>query len=169
MAERSLGVSFHVSPLTPYAIPMPSSGSTSLVNSHGTALNPAVTAGGATNWINPGTSNWFNSRNWSNGVPTSTSVVVVADGGTAQIQPTPSPTVPPGTKPAKRITTGSARPNLTKTPVTAQVGSLTIVSINDPGGTVIENKGILDNFQSETIPDNVMLKSLNGIGAEEQH
>ena len=166
MAERSLGVSFHVSPLTPYAIPMPSSGSTNLVNSHGTALNPAVTAGGATNWINPGTSNWFNSRNWSNGVPTSTSVVVVADGGTAQIQPTPSPTVPPGTKPAKRITTGSARPNLTKTPVTAQVGSLTIGSINGPGGTVIENKGILDIFQSLTVQANGTLKSLTGIAAK---
>ena len=45
MAERPLGQSFHISPLTPYAIPMPSSGSTNLVNSHGTALHPAVTAG----------------------------------------------------------------------------------------------------------------------------
>src|SRR6202011_4132337 len=47
LAERRLGQSFHISPLTPYAIPMPSSGSTNLVNSHGTALHPAVTAGGA--------------------------------------------------------------------------------------------------------------------------
>ncbi len=115
LAERPFGQSFHISPLTPYALPQPSLGSTNLVNSHGTALPLAVTAGAATNWSNPGTSNWFNSRNWSNGVPTSTSAVVVANGGTAQIQPTPSPTVPPGTKPAKRITTGSATPNLTKT------------------------------------------------------
>jgi outer membrane autotransporter protein len=168
MAERSSGVSFHISPLTPYAIPMPSSGSTNLVNSHGTALNPTITAGAATNWINPGISNWFNSGNWSNGVPISTSVVVVADGGTAQIQPTPSPTIPPGTKRARRITTGSATPNLTKR-VTAQVGSITIGSINGPGGTVIENKGILDVFQSLTVQANGTLKSLTGTAANVLH
>jgi uncharacterized protein with beta-barrel porin domain len=168
-AERSSGVSFHFSPLAPYAIPIPSSGSTNLVNSHGTALPVAVTAGAATNWSNPGTSNWFNSRNWSNGVPTSTSAVVVANGGTAKIQPTPSPTVPPGTKPAKRITTGSATPNLTKTRVTAQVGSLTIGSINGPGGTVIEKKGFLDVFQSLTVGANGTLKSLTGTAAKVFH
>jgi uncharacterized protein with beta-barrel porin domain len=162
MAERSLGVSFHISPLTPYAIPMPS-GSTNSVNSRGTALNPAVTAGSSSDWTNPATGNWFFSTNWSNGVPNSTSVVVVANGGTALIQPTPSPTIPPGTKRSKRVTTGSARPNLTKATVTAKVGSLTIGSINGPGGTVIENKGgILDVFQSLTVQANGTLKSLTG-------
>src|SRR5260370_26964459 len=43
MAEMPLGVSFHISPLTPYAIPLTSLGSTNLVDSHGTALHPAVT------------------------------------------------------------------------------------------------------------------------------
>jgi uncharacterized protein with beta-barrel porin domain len=170
MAERSLGVSFHISPLTPYAIPMPSSGSTNLVNSRGTALNPAVTAGSPTDWTNSATGNWFFSTNWSNGVPNSKSVVVVANGGTARIEPTPSPTIPPGTKRAKRITTGSARPNLTKATVTARVGSLTIGSINGPGGTVIENKGgILDVFQSLTVQANGTLKSLTGTAANVFH
>src|SRR5258707_14438688 len=68
MAERSLGVSFHVSPLTPYAIPMPSSGSTNLVNSHGTALNPAVTAGGGSKWVKLWSSDWFLFTNkWKRG------------------------------------------------------------------------------------------------------
>ena len=170
MAERSLGVSFHISPLTPYAIPMPSSGSTNLVNSRGTALNLAVTAGTPSDWTNPATGNWFFSTNWSNGVPNSTSVAVVANGGTVKIEPTPSPTIPPGTKRTKRINTGSATPNLTKTTVTARVGSLTIGSINGPGGTVIENKGgILDVFQSLTVQANGTLKSLTGTAANVFH
>src|SRR5258708_17300119 len=45
LAERPFGQSFHISPLTPYAIPMPSSGSTNLVNSPGTALPLPVTPG----------------------------------------------------------------------------------------------------------------------------
>jgi outer membrane autotransporter protein len=167
ITERDFG-NLHISLLspTPNSLIRPSLALATSINGQATVLHPAVTAGGATNWINPGTSNWFNSRNWSNGVPTSTSVVVVADGGTAQIQPTPSPTVPPGTKPAKRITTGSATPNLTKTRVTAEVGSLTIGSINGPGGTVIENKGILDVFQGLTVQANGTLKSLTGIAAK---
>src|SRR5260221_10321369 len=169
LAERHFGQSFHVSPLTPYALPQPSLSSTDLVDRHGAALNPAITTGSPTNWTNPATGNLFLSTNWSSGVPNSTSVVVVANGGTAQIQPTPSPTAPPGTKRAKRITTGTATPNLTKTPVTAPVGSLTIGSINGPGGTVIENKRILDVFQNLTVQANGTLKSLTGTAAKVLH
>jgi uncharacterized protein with beta-barrel porin domain len=166
MVETHFGGNLHLTPLTPNAIVQFSSASANLGNSHGTALNPAITAGSPTSWTNPATGNWFFSTNWSNGVPTSTSAAVVADGGTAQIQPTPSPTVPPGTKRAKRITTASVRPNLTKATVTAQVGSLTIGSTNGPGGTVIESKGaVLDVFQSLTVEANGTLKSLTGPAA----
>src|SRR5258707_4861974 len=48
LAERPFGQSFHISPLTPYALPQPSLSSTNLVDRTGTALPLAVTAGART-------------------------------------------------------------------------------------------------------------------------
>lgn len=64
-----------------------------------------------TNWLVPTTGDWFVSNNWSNGIPNSTFVAVVASGGTAQIGPSEVST-------------------------TAQVGDLTIGSLTGLGGAV---------------------------------
>src|SRR5260370_8808137 len=92
MAEMPLGVSFHISPLTPYAIPLPSLGSTNLVNSHGTALHPAATAVAPTNWKHPRTPSCLYSRHTSTPRPTPTSPPRVSD---SRAPPTHPPTPPP--------------------------------------------------------------------------
>ncbi|MBV8276622.1 MAG: hypothetical protein JO170_15365, partial [Verrucomicrobia bacterium] len=38
-----------------------------------------------TNWIAPGSANWFTATDWSNGIPTLSSTATIANGGTAQI------------------------------------------------------------------------------------
>ena len=91
-----------------------------------------------TDWLLPNTGSWFLSTNWSNGVPTSTSVAVVANGGTAQI----------GTVEGSAI---------------AQVGDLTIGSLTGLGGTVsISTGGSLEVFQSLTVEANGTLISTFG-------
>ncbi|MBV8276810.1 MAG: autotransporter domain-containing protein [Verrucomicrobia bacterium] len=139
-------------------------------------MNPAPVPGPTTNFANPAAGNWFLSKNWSNGVPNSTSSAVVANGGKAIIEatptptppptptPTPTPTPPPDGKPAKRKAAGSTRSEASQVNATAQVGTLTIGSVNGLGGTVIDAgpHAVLDIFQSLTVEANGTLKSLSG-------
>jgi uncharacterized protein with beta-barrel porin domain len=175
VADMDLGGDFHISLLTPGdTFVRSSSDSTTFNDRHAKSFDPAPAPGPATNWRNPSTANWFVSNNWSNGVPNSTSSAVVANGGTAVIQATPTPTPtpscspspPPDAKTARGKNSTSATSNASAGPATAQVGTLTIGSVNGLGGTVIVgNGGQLDIFQSLTVEANGTLKSLSGPAA----
>jgi len=120
-------------------------GLTSVLASHIKALDPAITPKPVTNWIFPNTGNWFDSEDWSNGVPTWTSVAVVANGGTAVIEQSDT---------------------LAASIATAQVGTLTIGSVSGSGGTVVEALGgILDIYAGLVVEANGVLKSLSGTAA----
>jgi uncharacterized protein with beta-barrel porin domain len=111
--------------------------------------NPAVVPAAITEWIDPRTGEWFNSDDWSNGVPSATSTAVVANGGTAVIEEL---------EVSDRI---SAIPS-----PTAKVGTLTIGSVGGSGGTVIEGTGgILDIYNGLIVEANGALKSLAGTAA----
>jgi uncharacterized protein with beta-barrel porin domain len=175
VADMDLGGDFHISLLTPGdTFVRSSSDSTTFNDRHAKSFDPAPAPGPATNWRNPSTANWFVTKNWSNGVPNSTSSAVVANGGTAVIQATPTPTPtpscspspPPDAKTARGKNSTSATSNASAGPATAQVGTLTIGSVNGLGGTVIVgNGGQLDIFQSLTVEANGTLKSLSGPAA----
>src|SRR5580692_10261840 len=120
-------------------------GAAAVVVSHAKALDPAVTPAAITEWIDPRTGEWFNSDDWSNGVPNATSTAVVANGGTAVIEESDD---------SDRYS------------ATAQVGTLTIGSVGGSGGTVIEGtRGILDIYKGLVVEANGALKSLSGTAA----
>ncbi|MBV8099869.1 MAG: autotransporter domain-containing protein [Verrucomicrobia bacterium] len=165
IADTDFGGSLHISLLTPTnTIVHPSLDLARFAENHGKLLDPALSPGPIRNWANPAAGNWFFSKNWSNGVPNSTSSVVVANGGTAVIEATPTPTPPPDGRPAKRKAGESARPSAKAVNATAQVGTLTIGSVNGPGGKVIDAgpHAVLNVFQSLTVEANGTLKSLAG-------
>ena len=121
-----------------------SPGAAAVVVSHAKALVPAVMPA-ITKWIDPRTGEWFNSDDWSNGVPCATSTAVVANGGTAVIEESE---------------------DSVKSSATAKVGTLTIGSVGGSGGTVIEGTGgILDIYNGLIVEANGALKSLNGTAA----
>lgn len=127
--------------VNPHSLP----GLTSVLVSHIKPLDPAITPQPVTNWTFSKTGNWFDSEDWSNGVPTSTSVAFVANGGTAVIEES-------DTRDARFAT--------------AQVGTLTIGSVGGPGGTVVEALGgILDIYAGLVVEANGTLKSLSGTAA----
>jgi uncharacterized protein with beta-barrel porin domain len=161
IAPTEFSDNFHIPLLTPTnAVLRPSLDSASFIDNRGKLLNPAI-AGPNTDWANPGTGNWFVSTNWSNGIPNSTATAVVANGGTAVVEASPTP--PPDCKSANRIEIRSPQSNAAQKTATAQVGTLIIGSLNGPGGTVIIGPGgILDVFQSLTVEANGSLRSLTG-------
>jgi uncharacterized protein with beta-barrel porin domain len=111
------------------------------------ALDPAVTPGPVTRWTFTPEGNWFDPDDWSNGVPTSTSTAIVANGGTAVIEESDD------------SSDASWR-------AVAQVGNLTIGSVNGPSGTVIVGfRGVLDIFNSLTVNANGVLKGPFGTAA----
>jgi uncharacterized protein with beta-barrel porin domain len=147
-----LNANLRVSPvasrlISPSLTAHPSLAPASVVVSHGKALDPAIVAAFSTQWTLSSTGSWFDSENWSNGIPTKNSTAVVDDGGTAVIgesggESDPSPDV------------GS---------LTAEVGNLTIGSLSGPGGTVfIDKGGSLEVFRSLTVEANGTLTSIVG-------
>ena len=143
-----LDANLRVSPLTASNLAAhPSVAPASAVLSHGNALDPAIIPGPVTRWTFTPEGNWFDPDDWSNGVPTSTSTAVVANGGTAVIEESG----------LRTDAAGGA---------TAQVGSLTIGSVNGPSGTVIVgSRGALDIFSSLTVNANGVLNGTFAAGA----
>ena len=136
-----LDTNLRVSPLTASNLAAhPSVAPAGAVFSHGNGLDPAIIPGPVTRWTFTPEGNWFDPDDWSNGVPTSTSTAVVANGGTAVIEES------------------DAGADAQKGAI-AQVGSLTIGSVNGPSGTVIVGfRGALDIFSSLTVNANGVLK-----------
>jgi len=138
----NLGVS-RIFPAKVTTDPLP--GPAAVVVNHAKALQPAIIPAKTTEWIDPRTGEWFNSYDWSNGVPCATSTAVVANGGTAVIEESE---------------------DSVKSSATAKVGTLTIGSVGGSGGTVIEGTGgILDIYNGLIVEANGALKSLNGTAA----
>jgi uncharacterized protein with beta-barrel porin domain len=120
-------------------------GPAAVVVSHAKALDPAIMPPKTTEWIDTRTGEWFNSDDWSDGVPCATSTAVVANGGTAIIEESE---------------------DSVKSGATAKVGTLTIGSVGGFGGTVIEGtNGILDIYNGLIVEANGALKSLSGTAA----
>jgi outer membrane autotransporter protein len=145
----ALDPNLHVSPLAaPNATAHPSLVSAGAVLSHGNALDPAVTPGPVTKWTFPQTGNWFDPYDWSNGIPSTTSTALVANGGTAVIEESESEGAD------------------AEEGVTAEVGNLIIGSANGAGGTVIVGfRGALDIFNSLTVYANGLLRGTSGTAA----
>ena len=137
--RKGLDPNLRVSPLTASnTMTHPSLASAAL--SHGNVLNRAVIPGPVTRWTYTPEGNWFDPEDWSNGVPSSTSTAVVANGGIAVIEES------------------DAGPDAVNGAI-AQVGSLTIGSVNGPSGTVIVGfRGALDIFSSLTVNANGVLR-----------
>jgi uncharacterized protein with beta-barrel porin domain len=141
-SDDNLRISRIISPnVTIHSLP----GAAAVVVSHAKALHPAIVPAAITEWIDPRTGEWFNSDDWSNGVPSATSTAVVANGGTAVIEESD---------------------DWDGYSATAKVGTLTIGSVSGPGGTVIEGTGgILEIFKGLVVEANGTLKSLSGTAA----
>jgi outer membrane autotransporter protein len=146
--DTALDADLHVSPLAaPNRTAHPLLVPAGALLSHGNALDPAFTPGPVTRWTFRPTGNWFDPDNWSNGVPTSTSTAVVANGGTAVIEESEG----------GADAVGDA---------TAQVDNLTIGSVNGAKGTVIIGfRGVLDIFSSLTVYANGLLNGECGTAA----
>jgi len=113
--------------------------------SHNQVLAPAVTPGSITKWQLASTGDWFDPYLWTNDVPTSTSTAIVADNGTAIIEP------------SDRLADASA--------ATAEVGTLIIGSAKASGTVMEEYGGILDIYEGLVVEANGALKSLSGTAA----